>query len=309
MALMRSTDHPELLDTPLRKIFMLALKDTPAEYQRWINIVETSRAFEDDLRMAEFGQVPEHTEGDSVFFEDMLEGTTKRYEALEYVLGYQITQKMREDDQHGVMVRATEALRKSFRNLFEVTSYFPLNNSTSTTTSRMTGFDTLALLSTAHTNLGDANTQANKPSTDVTLSQTALEAAQQTFHGWTGEKGLPAMLTPKIALVDSADQHIAAKLMRNAMRYDTANHEENWVRQGPDDNGIRTYVPSRYFTAANQWFILAQKGDHDINLFIRKHPDFETSVDFNTGNFRAKGRARLISSFGRWIGVYGSKGF
>jgi len=288
---------------------MLALKDTPTEYQRWINIVETSRAFEDDLRMAEFGQVPEHTEGDSVFYEDMLEGTTKRYEPLEYVLGYQITQKMREDDQHGVMVRATQALRKSFRNLFEVTSYFPLNNSTSTTTSRMTGFDTLALLSTAHTNLGDASTQANKPSTDVTLSQTALEAAQTTFGGWTGEKGLPAMLTPRIALVDNSAQHVAAKLMRNAMRYDTANNEENWVRQGPDDNGLRTYVPSRYFTATNQWFVLSAKGDHDINLFIRKHPQFETSVDFNTGNFLGKGRARLVSSHGRWIGVYGSKGF
>ena len=310
MAVMRSTDHPELLDTPLRKIWFRAVQNTPAEYVRWVNIVETRRSFEDDLRMAEFGAVPKHVEGDTPLFEDALEGTKKRYTADEYAMGYVITQRMREDDQHGIMVRMTEGLRESFRNLFEVQAYRILNNSTSTTTTREQGFDTLALLSTAHTMLkpGQAN-QANKPSTDVTLSQSALEAAQQAMHGWLGETGFPAFYTPKIALVDGSDQHLAAKLMRNAMRYDSANDEENWTRKGPDSNGIGTYIPSRYFTSTNQWFILSEKRKHDLNMFIRIHPQFETHIDFSTGNFQAKGRARLTSSFGSWFGVYGSKGY
>lgn len=310
MAVMRTTDHPELLDTPLRKIWFRALQNTPAEYVQWMNIVETRRAFEDDLRMAEFGTVPKHVEGDTPLFEDALEGSTKRYEPDEYVMGYVITQRMREDDQHGIMVRMTEGLRESFRNLFEVQAYHVLNNSTSTTTAREKGFDNLALLSTAHTMLkpGQAN-QANKPSTDVTLSQTALEAAQQTMAAWKGETGFPAFFTPRIAIIDSGDQHLGAKLMRNAMRYDTAANEENWVRKGPDSNGIRTYIPSRYFTATNQWFILSEKRKHDLNMFIRIHPQFETSIDFASGNFQAKGRARLTSSFGSWFGVYGSKGY
>ena len=219
MAVMRSTDFPELLDTPLRKIWFRALQNTPAEYVRWINIVETRRAFEDDLRMAEFGNVPKHVEGDTPLFEDALEGSTKRYEADEYVMGYVITQRMREDDQHGIMVRMTEGLRESFRNLFEVQAARILNNSTSTTTSREQGFDSLALLSTAHTMLkpGQSN-QSNKPSVDATLSQTTLEAAQQAMHGWLGETGFPAFYTPRIAVVDGGDQHLAAKLMQNAMR-------------------------------------------------------------------------------------------
>lgn len=310
MAVMRSTDHPELLDTPLRKIWFRAVQNTPAEYVRWVNIVETRRSFEDDLRMAEFGAVPKHVEGDTPLFEDALEGTKKRYTADEYAMGYVITQRMREDDQHGIMVRMTEGLRESFRNLFEVQAYRILNNSTSTTTTREQGFDTLALLSTAHTMLkpGQAN-QANTPATQVTLSQSALEAAQQAMHGWLGETGFPAFYTPKIALVDGSDQHLAAKLMRNAMRYDSANDEENWTRKGPDSNGIGTYIPSRYFTSTNQWFILSEKRKHDLNMFIRIHPQFETHIDFSTGNFQAKGRARLTSSFGSWFGVYGSKGY
>jgi len=310
MALMRSTDHPELLDIPLRKIFFLAVQQVPAEYPNWANIVETGRSFDDDLRMAEFGQVPFKTEGDTVQFEAANEGATRRYEADEYALGYLITQKMREDDKHGIMVRMTEALRISFRHLFEVEAYKILNNSTSATTEKQQGFDDLALLSTAHTMLGSgvAN-QANRPTTDVTLSQLAIETAVKAFHGWYGEKGLPGFFTPKIAIVDGDDQFLAAKLFRNAMRYDTANNEENWTRQGPDDNGISKYIASRYFTAVNQWFILGAKGMHDLNLFIRIHPQFETHVDFATGNFQAKGRARLVSGFGRWFSAYGSKGY
>ena len=33
---MRSSDFPELLDTPLRKIFFLSLENSRPEYQRWI---------------------------------------------------------------------------------------------------------------------------------------------------------------------------------------------------------------------------------------------------------------------------------
>lgn len=308
MALMRTTDFTELLDTPLRKIFFMALKDTPAEYQRWINIVETRRKFEDDLRMAEFGSIPQHTEGSAVKFEDALEGTTKRYEPEEFALGYNITQRMRETDQHGIMVKMTSALRKSFRNLFEVQAYNILNNSQATST-RYVGFDGLALLSASHTNLGNSDTQANKPSTDATLSQTAIESAVKGIHAWTGEKGLPAFFTPSMAIVAGDDQFLASKLFKSAMRYDTADNDENWIRKGPDGNGISTVLSSRYFTSTNQWFILCPKDEHDLNMFIGVHPQFETNIDFATGNLQGKGRAVLYTSFGRWQGVYGSSGY
>ncbi|MGH9425477.1 MAG: hypothetical protein ACRD2L_04120, partial [Terriglobia bacterium] len=247
MAVMRTSDHPELLDTPLRKIFFLAVQSVSAEYPTWINIWDTNRAFEDDLRMSEFGNIGELAEGDAVQFQRALEGTTKRYEPLEFAGGFLITQKMRETDQHSVMVRMVEALRRSFRHLFETESYKILNNSTTATPSRFQGFDTLALLSTAHTMLGSGVTdQSNKPSVDVTLSQVALETAVKAFHDWKDETGKPGFFVPRTAIVSTADQFLAAKLLKNAMRYDTANNEENWVKQGPDSNGISTFLPSRY---------------------------------------------------------------
>ena len=310
MAVMRTSDHPELLDTPLRKIFFLAVEAVRAEYPSWINIWDTNRAFEDDLRMAEFGFIPQVAEGEAVQFQRALEGGTKRYEPLEFAGGFLITQKMRETDQHGIMARMTEALRRSFRHLFEVESYRILNNSAVTTGARNLGFDGLPLLSTAHTMLkpGVAN-QANRPTVDVTLSQLAIETAVVAFHDWTDETGKPGFFSPDMAIVDNTTQFLAAKLFKNATRYDTANREENWIKQGPDSNGVSSFLPTRYFTAANQWYLMSGKAQHDLQLAVRIQPQFETFIEFATGNFQAKGRASLISSFGRWFGVYGSRGF
>lgn len=309
MAYMRSSDHPQILDTPLRKIFFMGAKNTPMEYARWIRIGRTKRNFEDDLRYSEFGAVPQAAEGSVPFMDIAREGGLKTYTPIEFKLGYTVSQVLREDDQHGIIGRLTVALRQSFRFLYEAQAYLLLNNATSTSSSRYTGFDSLALLSTAHTNLGNVDTQANKPTTDLALSQVAVEAAQQTFHGWTNERGFPALNSPRLAIVDDSDMHKAAKLFRNAMRYDTANHEENWVRKGPDDNGISTYIASRWFTATNQWFLLDSKENHDLNMVIRKDPRFMTHTDPLTGNFIAWGRTRFITSHGHWRGVYGSKGY
>lgn len=309
MALMRTPDHPEILDTPLRKIWFMAADEVPAEYPRWVNRFRTSRNFEDDLRYSEFGSVPQVAEGSVPVMDEAREGGTKRYQPLEFKLGFSQTETLREDDLHGVVGRMVVALRQSYRELYEQQCYLMLNNATTTGNSRYLGFDSLPLLSTAHTNLGNVDTQSNKPSTDVTLSQLALENAGIAFHGWTGERGFPMNSTPKIAIVDDSDMYKAAKLMRNAMRYDTANNEENWVKQGPDDNGIRMYIPTRRFTASNKWFLLGAKGKHDLNLVVRVNPKFKTHVDPLTGNFIAWGRTRLITSFGRWQHVYGSVGY
>lgn len=300
---MFTTDHPELLDTPLRKIFF-QLELPKAEYIRWINNMETRRNFEDELRMAEFGEVPEHVEGDTIVFDDAIEGETKRFTPITFSMGYMVTEKLREDDLHGQIIKLTKSLRKSVRYLYEVEAYKIINNATSTTLERYVGFDDLALASTAHTDLS-GSTQSNRPTVAVTLSQTAAEAAQQAFFGWKDQRGvMPIMSTPKLAICHYNYQHVAAKVFQNAMRYDTADWEENWVRKGPASNGVDTFIPSRYITNTKYWAILSDKSGHDLKIYNRVHPQFKTNVDFNTGNYMVKTRCRFQTGFSDWRGVY-----
>jgi len=312
MGVMRRDDFERLanIGIPLRKVFYLAFNDVPPEYSRWINISDTSNAIEEDLRMAEFGSLPAIADGDAVSFDSVIQGESRRYTPELFALGYVITKVAQEDDKYGILgVRLTRALRKSVRDRYEIEAYKILNNATSTASARFKGFDTLSLLSTAHTMLrpGVAN-QSNRPSAHIDLSTTAVEGAVKAFHGWKDESGFPALKVPAMAIVTGEDQYKAARVFKNAQQFDTANHEENWVKQGPDSNGVSRFLVSRRLTATKAWFLLSEKGEHDLNLLIRVDPEFSTNVDFVSGNFQAKCRTRLVSGFGYWPGVYGDPG-
>ena len=306
MAVIRSTDHPDLIDIPLNEVFHLHLKETPPEYKRYINVESTDRAFEDSIKVSEFGTVPSRTEGSLFQFENIDSSATKRITPLEYGLGYVITRKMRDDDQHGVMVNLTTALRRSFRNLFETVSASVFNNATSST-AKYLGLDGEPLLDTAHPLMG-GGTEANKPTVDTDLTETAVEAAILNFHARKGENGQPRLVTPKICVTTGAQQFEAAQIFRNAMKYDTANNSENWVRKGPDSNGITDYLPSRYITDAGFWILLTDKGTHDLTLRVRVNPEFQVGSDFRPDNYLARGYARVEAGFFNWQFAYGSTG-
>ncbi len=92
------------------------------------------------------------------------------------------------------------------------------------------------------------------------------------------------------------------------MVYDSADNAENWVKQGPDNNGLSNYLASRYFSDTDRWFILSSKGEHQLNMFERKAPVFSVNDDFGTDNTQAKGVCRLSVGHTDWRGVYGSTG-
>src|SRR3990167_1328482 len=196
MAVIRSTDHPDLLDIPLNEVFHLHLKEVPPEYKKWCNVESTDMAFEDSIKVSEFGTVPTKAEGALFQFENIDTSATKRITPVEIGLGYVVTRKMRDDDKHGVIVNLTTALRRSFRDAFEIRAARIFNNATSST-AEFLGLDGQPLLDTAHPLMG-GGTQANKPTTDLDLSELAVEAAVLNFHARSGENGRPRIVTPKL---------------------------------------------------------------------------------------------------------------
>lgn len=306
---MRTDNFSELLDTPLRKVFFMDGKVVPQEHQRWINVDSIDRAFEDDYKVTGLGAVPGKLESESILFEDAVEGSTKRYTPTPFALGFIITREMWDDDLHNVMRRMTLALRKSFDNLYEVEAYKILNNATSAS-GRYAGLDGLALLSTAHTLYGTGDTVANKPSTDVDISYTAVQAALLNFHALVDDKGLPEFKNPSQVIVSGQNQFPVSEIFKNGpMEFGTDQNNKNFViGSGPDGNGINDVVFSRYFDDDDMWFILSEKSEHSLRMVVRVRPEFDMADDFQTMNVQARGYTRLISGFSEWRGVYGSTG-
>jgi hypothetical protein len=195
------------------------------------------------------------------------------------------------------------------RNAVEVEAYTVLNNAT-TDSSRYQGIDGQPLLDTAHVLYdGGGGTYANKPTTDVDISYTAVQTAMLNFHALTTDKGLPAYLNPSMCIVSGNDQFNAAEIFQNgALEFGTADNNKNFVINGPDSNSVRKLVISRYFDDTDAWFIAADKSQHYAQLIMRTSPEFETTDDFYTGNVLVKTFFRMIAGFSTWQGWYGSTG-
>ncbi len=308
MSTMRSQAFIKLYERPLRKTFFLHLKEADPEYKSWINIVNTDNAFDDDFKVSEFGTVPVQAEGSDVTYEAVIPGDIKRYITTERGLGYIITRKMRDDDKTTVMIRMTQALRRSFRHMFEVEAALVFNQATATGT-RYLGMDSAALISTSHSLLDGANTYANRPDSDVDFSDTALQNAVINFFRLKGEKNLPVHVTPDALWGDGGQMYEMKKVTANEWEPDKADRNKNYTKTGAISGyGVSKFYPSRYATDTDMWFLLAPKKDHSLNLFIRINPEFEMGNDFSSGNIQGKGYARLISGFSDWRGVYGSVG-
>lgn len=307
MAVIRSTDHPELLDIPLSKVFSLPFKAKP-EYTRLFSVETTSMAYEDSIKHTEFGPIPEKAEGALTQFENIVSSDVKRITPLEFAMGYIITRKMRDDDQHSVMVGLTRALRRSFRYLYEVRAFRILNNATSTDTEFL-GLDGLSLLSTAHV-LQGGGTQSNRPAAHTDLTSAAAEAAIVNFSGVKTEKNLPAMIVPKIVCSRYNNQYDMARIFRNAMLAGTADNDENWIKQGPADNPVSEYVSSVFLTSTDAWFMTDRPADRpgDAVLRVRVSPEFKVGSDFRSDNYLARGYTRIESGFHNYYHWYGSPG-
>jgi hypothetical protein len=307
MAVIRASDDANLLDVAISKVFFRFLADVPTEHSQWINIERMDRAWEDLMKAAAFGAVPAKDEGALIQFENIETSSTKRVEPVEFALGYVITRPMRDDEKHGVVIKLTQALRESVRNLYETRSYRIFNNATSTGTNFL-GLDGKALIATDHPLLKGGSTQANKPSTDVDMSSSTVEAAVINFGGIKKDNGFPAHVVPEIALFNYQQQYEGARIFKNAMQADTADNNNNWVRVGPDNNGINKYISSKFITDTDAWFLIACKRHHDMVLKVRVSPEFKIGSDFRTDNFLARAYTRIESTFYNYFPVYGSTG-
>lgn len=307
MAVIRASTDANLLDVALSKVFFRFLTDVPTEHSKWINIERMDRAWEDYMKAAAFGPLQEKDEGAMVSFENIATSDTKRLETKEFALGYVITRKMRDDEKHGVTIRLTQSLRESVRNLYETRAYRILNNATATGTNFL-GLDGKALIATDHPLLKGGSTQSNKPAADVDMASATVESAIINFSGLKKDNGFPAMVTPTTAIFHYQQQYEGARIFRNAMQAGTADNDNNWVRVGPDSNGISNYISSKFITDTNAWFLVADKSQHDMVLRVRVSPEFKVGSDFRTDNYLARAYTRIESTFYNYFYVYGSTG-
>ena len=246
---------------------------------------------------ATFGPMVEFDEGGTPAFQEITDGNTKTEYFDNFGLAYQITEIMYEDDRTGHLKKIPKELAKAAAYTFELRGH-DIFNSGFVTTERV-GLDGLALFSNAHTRLIDSTTYSNYATSS--LSQSALETAILSFRRLKNQRGVPIKATPRILLIPPELRWKAKELLLSEYKPDSADNNVNTLK----GEGLE-YMESPFLTDTNNWFLLANKNEHDLRHVWRRNLRTQSFDDPMTNNMIYKTTARFQDLFYNWRGVYGS---
>jgi hypothetical protein len=96
---------------------------------------------------------------------------------------------------------------------------------------------------------------------------------------------------------------VATEITGSEFKPGTANNDINTLKKFPLEPVI-----NHYLTDTDSYFVLAGKGDHDLNFFTRTDLEFNYDDDFDTGDMKVKAFQRFSVGYGDWRGTWGSPG-
>jgi hypothetical protein len=286
-----------LLAPGFRKIVFETYKQRPMEGMRLVNMNRSSRAYEEDFPIAGFGALSPKAEGQSVKYDDAIQGTVKRYVWTTFGRGFRISQEVMEDDLYGIMGgRMSKALGRAARSNQEIVMHAPYNNAFNTAFSGFVAGESMC--STAHALLR-GGTLSNRLDADFDLLW--LQAALESFHSLTDESGIPAVFIPKYVVHSIGDYWLVNQVLKTQKLPGTDLNDINQVA----NEGLTPHL-SHYLTDSDSVFIVCD--EHQVNYFDRRAFTFTNSDDFHTGDALFKGTRRNGGGFSDWRGIFGSQG-
>jgi len=286
-----------LLKPDLYRVYMETGKERPLEYPLFFNVDDMPYNPIKDQQVTGLSTMLSMPEGENFPLDEPLMGGTKEYEAAPFGLGVEITWPMWRDDQYGIMRELVAELARASRNRQEVDAWSVINNAFDTS---YTGFDSLPLLSTAHTLTG-GGTYANRPTNSTGFSNLAIQQAQTRFENMPNERGLPRLLAPNMLLIAPENKHLARQVLGTSKMPFNAQNEINPLVQ--DD---LTWMVCHYQTNTSQW-TLASKQGHDLQFLFRDRPIFDAFDAPWNKNAIFTVYQRHTKGYGSWRGIDGSK--
>jgi hypothetical protein len=263
---------------------------------------ETSdKAFEEEVGYSGFGVAAQINEGESVVYDEAMQGFVTRYNMLKYGLGFIITSEMIDDDQYMIVAKKrAKALAYSMRQTKEIIGHNVYNLAF---TGGPTYGDGVSMINSAHP-LKSGGTSSNVLSTPADLSEAALEQAVIDLMLFTNDRGLRIQTRPKKLVIPVQLVFDAQRILKSPLRSDSADNDINALKHlGYFEN----IIVSPYLTSSKAWYVLTDCPD-GLKYFERKADDFKDDSDFDSDNLKYKATARYAFGVTDWRAIYGSPG-
>jgi len=290
----------ELLEPKLSNVWHDAFPAFESMFARAFNIRDMDKNTITDALMGGFGPLQNQADGDDIKFDDPLGVDEQTYTYVVKGLAYRVHERLWRNDLYGEVERFERDLMDTARDDAEQTAWNVFINGFGTTN---TGFDGLALFSTAHTRKDGGSNQANNPSTDEALSVSALHNGLIQMMKWKNHRGRPRVHMPKRLIVPPDLSITAWEILDSTLKQGTANNDKNIIT---NRFSLEDPIVTPYLTSTTAWFLQAE--NHDLNFFWRFRPESGMRTNWDTESVERKVRQGLVAGFGMWEGNYGTDG-
>jgi len=301
MAISRAQLLKELLPG-LNALFGMEYSRYGEEHKEIYEAETSERSFEEETKLAGFGQAPVKDEGSAIAYDNAQEAFTARYNHETIALGFSVTEEAVEDNLYDTLsARYTKALARSMSNTKQVKASNVLNNGWSAS---YTGGDGKVLFATDHP-LVSGGSNSNTQSTAADLNESSLENAIIQIAAWTDERGLLIAAKPRKLIIPPALQFVATRLLDTEQRTGTADNDINAIK----NNGAipEGYAINHYLTDTDGYFLTTDV-PNGLKHFTRTSLTTSMDGDFDTGNVRYKARERYSFGWSDPLGMWGSQG-
>jgi len=266
------TNSPQYLlkDGIIRNIFDTTAREAKVFYKTLVNDKTTKDEWIKDLRMAGLEEASELAEGENIpIFKPTLD-TTKTYTQRQWGGGVRMTHRMQKFNKYDLWKRWVKDLAKIQKEAKDVEVHVLFNSPTSTALTAGTGFDALAMASTAHTGLVSGTGDNYSNYLNAALSVAAVEDARYYFATLLDDNGM-YIGANATHLVYNPNLHFTAKQIVGS---DYVPFEESNTINIVPEMKLTLYEDPRV-TSTTMWFMLAKNDKYDINVFTAQEPDLE----------------------------------
>jgi hypothetical protein len=296
MSMMRAQFQRQLFPG-LYDIILDAWREQEMQFSKYFRVDKSDAAFEETLSVAGMGLFVRTPEGMEVSQDRFFNGFPKRYQHDDYTLAIGFTHQFLRDIKTRLARERSGDMGRSSRSSVEELNVAILNSGFD---SNFPGPDGVELFSAVHPNIR-GGTQSNMVTPTSTLSVTSFRLALTKFRRFLDDTGVRRIqLDPAWLVVPPELEFQAKEIVKSMGRPDTANRADN-VTRGAAEVGLYTYLSD-----TNNWFVLADKNQHYLQIFQRE--------TFNVKEFEEEKleiiwvRGRFSQSFGwsHWMGTVGS---
>jgi len=281
-------NHPKALWPGVHAFWGQTYNSHPEEYTHLYEVLDSDKAYEEDVQITPFGAAPVKPEGASVSYDSEVQGPTQRYNHIAYGLGYKVTfEELRDNLYEVVAMRRTKANAFSMKQTIENIGAAVYNDAF--TGAVYVNADGLPLISTAHINT-TGGIYSNALSPAANLAEASIEDLIIQIHGFQNDRGQQISIMPWSLHIARQEWFNANRILQSVLQNDSSQNAVNVLKlTNALPGGIHM---NHYFSSAHAWFIRTN-ATQGMQMFWRDRLMFDQDNDFDTKNAKAASYMRF----------------